>query len=379
MPVFTPGSLVAPASAATEVVESTLKTPDTIGIDLGSESVFFPLPTKATEAKAEAPTPPTQTNEGADSATSPEGVLLSASGTDAVLSIGTDGVAFIDPLRTTYISLPEATIISFLSVPGSADEASPTTSIQGTTGNTTPSNNEPQDSSSASYSYTGTAFIYSPLSPSSTHGHTEDGTTTTATNSPRPAVLAAGQLTITASSALSLSHAAIIADTTLSLGGEALTLPQTGSEGDVGAIISYASSGFVVVDASGNGNQLLSTVITQTSGKSTTEETSRQRPLPSVVEEPQPTDGTRSSDASDKASRYTVSSSSTEPSSGRPFPSVVEEPQPTDAESGSSSSSNVGGTSAAGAGSDLSSKAGKSAQQHGGAVLVIFTMVLFLI
>jgi hypothetical protein len=243
---------------ALSVLESALphvgtveSTPGSIGIDLGSGSVFFPLPTHAPDA--ESLTAISQPAEDTATTALPTAVILSASGSDAVLSLGTDGVAVIDPTRTTFVSLPEATISSLLSSIRSA--GSPTQQKPSTTAS---------PDSSTHTSQTGSTFISSnpPLSatPQTQHQH------------PQPTLLTLSSLTITA-----LPSAYTISSKTLLPTSEALTLPQ-------GEVLSYAKSGLVVVNPSG-GTELLSTITTKnnTLESASTETSSMLEPLPSVV------------------------------------------------------------------------------------------------
>jgi hypothetical protein len=280
-------------------------TPGSIGIDLGSESMFFPLPTLATDA--ESPTATSQPAEDTTTTALPVGVVLSASGSDAVLSLGTDGVAVIDPTRTTFVSLPEATMSMLLSSIGSVDK----TDQQKT------STAASQDKSLHLSSQTSSTFIYSPLPPSSTSIHASATTeapnrsskapSATSQNLPHPTPLAFGSLTITAFTASNLPSALIVSDETLRPSGEALTLPQ-------GEVLSYATSGLVVLQPSG-GTRLLSTVTARnhTHETSSTETSSVLEPLPSVVGHTQQatedSSGSTSTEMTGKASATMTASS----------------------------------------------------------------------
>jgi hypothetical protein len=264
--------------------------PGSIGIDLGSGSVFFPLPTQASDA--ESPMAASQTKEGTATTAIPAGVILSASDSDVALSLGTDDAAIINPTRTTYVSLPEATISSLLSSIGSSDE----------TDQQTTSTIASHDNSAHFSSQSGSTFIYSPLSPTSTQSHASD--TTIAPQPPtepppassqdpaHPTLLAFSSLTIKASPASDLPSALIISGKTLRPSGEALTPPQ-------GEVLSYATSGLVAMDSSG-GTQLLSTISVQnhTLESSSTGMSSEVVPLPSVIALSQPVDEDSSSASS---------------------------------------------------------------------------------
>jgi hypothetical protein len=318
-------------------VDTTKPAPGSIGIDLGSGSVFFPLPTQTSDAKS--PTTTSRSAEDAATTALPVGVILSASGPEAALSLGTDGVAVIDLTRTTFVSLPEATMSMLLSRIESADETTLT---------------ESHTSSSASKSHTSNTFIYSPLSPDSTQTHASDTTAAPnpSTKAPSaisqdpaaPTLLAFGSLTITAFSTPNLPSALIISDKTLRPSGEALTLPQ-------GEVLSYATSGLVVIDSSG-GAQALSTVTTQnyTLGSSGTGISSELLALPSVVALSQPVDGDSSS-----------SSSSSSDMNGEASATKA------------AASSNAKG----GAGSEVANEAGRLVVRSMAVVLAMFATVVF--
>lgn len=273
-------SVLQSAPSQTGASKLSFNPPKSIGIDLGSESVFFPLPTRTTAAD---PTESQTQMEGEPSITTPStGILLTASASDAILSIGTDGAAIIESSRTTYVSLPEATIDSLLSEALPLDPTSAIRSHTEATAIGAPGSGN-QDATSGFSSHEGPVFSYSPTESSL-------DPTPTNTKSPSPSqdatsqiLLTAGSLTITAQAASSESHATVVAGTTLSIGGEAITLEQ-------GDIISLGSDGLVI--ANSTATQLLGTVTSH--GKPSTE-TEASNGLPGVVQQPEPTASVRSS------------------------------------------------------------------------------------
>jgi hypothetical protein len=240
-------SVLESALSQLSTAQPTVNTREPIIIDISSSKVVF-VPLSTTTAIVQSPqlSVPTEQDPG-QTASSAAGVLSSATGSDAILSIGTKGVAIIDPSRTTYISLPEATISSILSATAQTYDASGTTSPQeskSTTNAAVPENSNDPSSS----------FIYSPSSKPTT-------TTTPSTPPPPttiPLILAAGSLTLAANI---IPHhppsaaAVLISGTTLTANGAALTLSR-------GEIVTFASdgSGLVVLQPSGGGTQALSTL-----------------------------------------------------------------------------------------------------------------------
>jgi hypothetical protein len=268
----------------------------------GSDIVFFQLHTEIPGAQSS--DPPTHNADPAQTA-SLLGVLLTASGSNGVLSIGPDVVALIDPSRTTYISLPEATISSLLAGNAHAHDARVSsqpqeTEIEVASGTIPATKADPQTSL---IGQTTNRFSDSPLTPSSTLVGAQD---TSRWPSHAQTILAAGSLTLTADTLLSsLASAALISGAILSAGGVALKLPQS-------QIVTFApnGSGLIVVGPSGK-TQVLSTISTlSASDKPGTMETAIA--LPKVVQQ----SGSVKSGTSDSAGGDSNSAASTATGTG---------------------------------------------------------------
>lgn len=273
-------SVLQSALSQTSASKLSFNPPKSIGIDLGSESVFFPLPTRTTAAD---PTESQTQIEGKPSIITPStGILLTASASDAILSIGTDGAAIIESSRTTYVSLPEATIDSLFSEALPLDPTSPTRSHTEATAISASSSGN-QDPTSGSSSREGPVFSYSPTEPDLNPPTTNTKPQSPSQDATSQILLTAGSFTITAQAASSLSHATSVAGTTLSIGGDAVTLEQ-------GEVISLGSDGLVI--ANSTATQLLGTVTSP--GKPSTE-TEAPNGLPGVVQQPETTASVRSS------------------------------------------------------------------------------------
>lgn len=178
-------SVLESALSQLSTAQPTANTPEPIVIDISSSKVVFvPLPTTTTGTQS--PELSTHAEQDPDQTALSAGVLFSASGSDAILSIGTDGVAIIDASRTTHVSLPEATISSLLSgtvqthdvsAPTSSQESNPTSS-------TIPeADNDPTGNSA---SLTESTFVYSPLDASPNSKPTTTNISGISSSPPRP-------------------------------------------------------------------------------------------------------------------------------------------------------------------------------------------------
>jgi hypothetical protein len=358
-------SVLESAMSQLSTAEPTSDTHESIVINISSsEVVFFPLPTKTTGAQVSEL--PTHTGEDPDPTASSTGVLLSASGSDVVLSIGTNGVAVINSSHTSYVSLPEATISSLLSGGGQAYEPStPSSLLEEPTSGTAPATEiDPNLPITSQTSYAGSSFSYSPLSPSLISTGAEDKPA-----SPTQTLLAAGSLTTTADAVpTTLSSAALISGTTLSAGGPAITLPQS-------QVVSFApdGTGLVVVHPSGGGSQVLSIISVTSSSHHKPHATETTSELPSVlVQQP----GTGSSGG--------VSTTSTSEATTDLPQVVVQQPGPTGSSTSGSESedSSSAASTATGTGTgdgevevDLPSDVGKPARQVSRVVFVMLAIV----
>lgn len=250
-----------------------------IAVVVGSETIMFPLPSQAPNTKH--PTHLSEAQRQPESEKTSQGILLTASNSDIALSIGPSGAAVVEPSRTTSVSLPGPAISSLLSSAASA-ELTPSSSgpqALGTQEPSTATSPRPAESISASFRYSPLdSYPISTSTPSTTH---------LSVSSPANSVLqAAGSLTFTAHQAGSLpvSHAASVAGTTLSIGGEAVTL--SGSH-----VLSLATGG-IVLSITSRETSLMSTV---TAHEPTSSKTEASNELPGVVQwQPESTESSSS-------------------------------------------------------------------------------------
>lgn len=363
-------SVLQSALSQLSTAQPTVNTPEPIVIDISSSKVVFvPLPTTTTDAQSQEVSNPIEQNPGQTASSAAAGVSFSASGSDALLSNGTNGVAIIDPSRTTYISLPEATINSILSATAQTrDTTSTPTSPQESKSPTNTAlpenNNDPPNS-----------FVYSPSSEPTT------------TRSTTHLILAFGSLTLTASAIphhpSSSAAAVLISGTTLTLNGPALTLSHGGE------IVSFAPGGssLVVLQPSGGGTQALSTV-SGTASSSAGDEGSASASatgtgtgtgsatttsdLPVVVEQPSSETGSGSAQKGSSSSSTASSVTSSE------LPVVVEQPGSGESSTdGSSSAASTAASTSTGTGSgeeEVDSSNGAGIPTRQGLSAVVFAM-----